>query len=164
MRLINGWTLVGLVAVALGPANAEVEPRLRTLRMAQYQPIPPRSSAPAPSPLVVYPQQTYAQPAYSAPTGFEAYKLWLIGRARREGVREATIQATIPGLQLNNRAIELDRAQRPQPRTSNFMAPFAPYRREHVTSSLIFAAKAALPSIGRGFTRSRPATASIRRC
>jgi lytic murein transglycosylase len=104
-----------LAAVALGPASAQVYP----------QPRP------------AYSQPAYAQPAYAAPTGFAAYKLWLISRARRAGVREATIQATIPGLRLNERVMELDRAQRPVPRTSGFMAPFAPYRAEHVTASLI---------------------------
>ena len=109
MRSIISWILVGFAGVALGPASAQV----------------------------VQPAPAYAQPAYAAPTGFEAYKIWLISRARREGVREATIQATIPSLQLNDRVIELDRAQQPRPRTSSFMAPFAPYRAEHVTSSLI---------------------------
>ncbi|HUE78547.1 MAG TPA: lytic murein transglycosylase [Sphingomicrobium sp.] len=79
----------------------------------------------------------YARPTPAAPTGFAVYKQWLMNRARREAVREATIQATIPYLQLNSRAIELDRAQRPTARTSNYMAPFAPYRRDHVTPVLI---------------------------
>ena len=110
LRSINGWILVGLTGVAPGPASAQV---------------------------ALQPVTVYAQPAATAPTGFDAYKIWLISRARREGVREATIQTSIPSLQLNNRVMELDRAQQPQPRTSNFMAPFAPYRSEHVTSSLI---------------------------
>ena len=110
MRSISSWILIGLAGIALGPVSAQV---------------------------IQQPAPVYAQPAYAAPTGFEAYKIWLISRARREGVREATIQATIPGLQLNARAMELDRAQQPRPRTSNFMAAFAPYRSEHVTASLI---------------------------
>ena len=110
LRSISGWILVGLAGIAPGPTNAQ----------AVLQPMP-----------------TYAQPAYAAPTGFEAYKIWLISRARRAGIREATIQATIPGLRINARAMELDRAQQPRPRTSSFMAPFAPYRAEHVTASLI---------------------------
>ncbi|MEO5612757.1 MAG: lytic murein transglycosylase [Sphingomicrobium sp.] len=110
LRSIKGWILAGFASVAPGPASAQ----------AVLQPMP-----------------TYAQPAFAAPTGFEAYKIWLISRARRAGIREATIQATIPGLQLNARAMELDRAQQPRPRTSSFMAPFAPYRAEHVTASLI---------------------------
>lgn len=100
---------MGLAAVGLGPANAQV-------------------GQPAP---------VYAPPAYAAPTGFEAYKIWLISRARRDGVREATIQAYIPGLELNSRVIAYDQAQKPEPRTSDFMAPFAPYRRDHVTEVLI---------------------------
>ena len=129
MRSISGWTLVGLAGIAMGPASAQVEPRAAGPRIAQAQ-ATPYPAAPSPAP-------TYAQPAYTAPTGFAAYKIWLMNRARREGIREATIQATIPGLTLNSRAIELDRAQQPRPRTSNFMAPFAPYRREHVTPTLI---------------------------
>lgn len=124
------WIWVGLAAVALGPAAAQYQP-------PQYQPPPPRVLVSPPAAVTVHRSQPFAQPAYTAPTGFEAYKIWLIGRARREGVRETTIQATIPGLQLNSRAIELDRAQQPRPRTSNFMAPFAPYRAEHVSASLI---------------------------
>jgi lytic murein transglycosylase len=138
LRSIGGWTLVALGAVAFGPASAQVEPRAPSPRLAQYQPPPPpRTYVPSPAPRVVTPYQTYAQPAIAAPTGFAAYRLWLMSRARRDGIREATIQAHIPGLQLNSRAMELDRAQRPMPRTSNYMAPFAPYRREHVTPVLI---------------------------
>jgi len=114
LRSLSSWTLVGLAAVALGPASAQVGP-----------------------PASIYAQPPYAQPAYVAPTGFDAYKLWLISRARSEGVREATIQATVPSLQLNSRVIQLDRAQKPQPRALTYMAPFAPYRRDHVTPVLI---------------------------
>ena len=106
----RNWISVGLAGVALGPADAQI--------VQQTLPI-------------------YAQPATAAPTGFEAYKIWLSGRARREGIREATIQAAIPSLQLNDRVMQLDQAQQPRPRTSSFMAPFAPYRAEHVTASLI---------------------------
>jgi len=137
LRSIGGWTLVGLAAVAFGPASAQVEPRAPSPQLAQYQPPPPRTNVLPPAPRVIYPSQAYARPTYAAPTGFEAYKLWLMGRARRESVREATIQAHVPGLQLNSRAMQLDRAQQPVARTSNYMAPFAPYRREHVTPVLV---------------------------
>ena len=132
MRSISGWTLVGVAAVAFGPASAQVDPLAPRAVQPQARPAPPRPTVVAPAPRTFYPQ-----PAYAAPTGFAAYKQYLMARARREGVREATIQATIPYLQLNERAMELDRAQQPRPRTSNFMAPFAPYRREHVTPVLI---------------------------
>jgi membrane-bound lytic murein transglycosylase B len=132
LRSISGWTLVGLGAVAFGSANAQVEQGAPVHR-AQYQPAPRRTSVLQQAPRLIYPAQA------QAPTGFEAYKLYLAGRARREGVREATIRSTVPYLRLNARAMELDRAQRPAPRTANYayMAPFAPYRREHVTASLI---------------------------
>ncbi len=130
MRSISGWTLVGLAAVAFGPASAQVDPLApRVVQPQQAQPRPPVIT---PAPRTFYPQAAYAQP-----TGFAAYKQYLIAKARSQGIREATIQATIPYLQLNSRAIELDRAQQPRPRTSNYMAPFAPYRREHVTPVLI---------------------------
>ena len=80
--------------------------------------------------------QTQVSPQY-APTGFEAYKLRLADRARREGVRAATIAATIPGLTLNSRVISLDRAQPGAVNNPNAYPPFAPYRRQHVNSSLI---------------------------
>ena len=129
LRSISGWTLVGLAAVAFGPASAQVDPLAPRLAQPQAQPV--TIHRPAQAPTVIHPAQTYA-----APTGFAAYKQYLMARARREGVREATVQA-VPYLQLNSRAIELDRAQQPRPRTSNYMAPFAPYRREHVTPVLI---------------------------
>ena len=70
-------------------------------------------------------------------TGFEGYKPSLAARARREGVSEATIAATIPTLRLISSAIRLDRAQPGQVQNPNSTPPFAPYRRRHVTSDLI---------------------------
>ena len=130
MRSISGWTLVGLAAVAFGPASAQVDPLAPRPAQPLAQPVTIHRPAQAPS--TIYRPQTYA-----APTGFAAYKQYLMAKARSQGIREATIQATVPYLQLNSRAIELDRAQQPRPRTSNYMAPFAPYRREHVTPVLI---------------------------
>jgi lytic murein transglycosylase len=52
-------------------------------------------------------------------------------------VREATIQAYIPTLRLNERAMQLDRSQKPAPTISNVAPPLSPYLREHVTPSLI---------------------------
>ena len=131
MRSLSGWTLVGLAAVAIGPASAQVDPLAPRPAPVQAQPQPTR---PVLTPVT---PRSIVYPGYAAPTGFAAYKQYLMAKARSERVREATIQATIPYLQLNWRAIELDRAQQPRPRTSNFMAPFAPYRRQHVTESMI---------------------------
>jgi len=72
-----------------------------------------------------------------AVTGFEGYKLHLASRARREGVREATISATIPGLVFNPRVVRLDRGQPGAIDVPNYYPPFAPYRRQHVNASLI---------------------------
>jgi membrane-bound lytic murein transglycosylase B len=136
LRSIRGWTLVAAAGVAFGPAGAQVEPR-----MAQAQPVArwPGVTAPAPRPL--YPQTIYAPPAYAqptyAPTGFAAYRLWLISQARRAGVREATIQTYVPNLQMNSRVMQLDRAQPIARPNTGYIPPFAPYRRSHVTSSLI---------------------------
>ena len=68
---------------------------------------------------------------------FAAYKTTLAARARGAGVREATIASVIPSLQLNSRAIELDRQQPGGPPDSNVIPPFAPYRARHVTPDLI---------------------------
>ena len=136
LRNIGGWTVVGLAAVAFGSANAQVEQRPRAVQTAQYQPAPMTGTIRQQMRPIFPPQ---FQAPVQAPTGFDAYKLYLAGRARRDGIREATVASTVPYLTLNSRAIELDHAQRPAPRIagSAYMAPFAPYRREHVTVSLI---------------------------
>ncbi len=97
--------------------------------LTQADPLAPLASPPIRSALTAA-----ARPAV---TGFEAYKLRLAARARREGIREATIAATIPGLTLNSRVIALDRAQPGGVNNPNAIPPFAPYRRQHVNSSLI---------------------------
>jgi lytic murein transglycosylase len=87
-----------------------------------------------------YPQAVVrpARPAYVPSTDpFEQYKAYLMGRSRQAGIREATIQAVIPGLQINRRVMELDRAQRPTSSSSNDPPSFRPYLDRHITSSLI---------------------------
>lgn len=86
---------------------------------------------------MLQPVQTYSQPSYSAPTGFQAYKIYLAARARREGVREATIREHVPNLDLNSRAIQLDRSQPGGAPNSSYIPPFSPYQRRHVTPDLI---------------------------
>ena len=130
--------LVALAALALGPATAQVDTRVPISKAVQPAVKPaeqPRAAAPVRQ---ASQRVAYAQPAYAAPRGFDAYKAYLMQRARSEGVREPTIRAYVPTLQLNQRAMELDRAQRPtSTRSSNSFPPLAPYIREHVTSSLI---------------------------
>jgi len=74
----------------------------------------------------------------SAAAGFEAFKPYLVQSARSAGVREATIQAYVPTLRLSERAMQLDRAQKPVATVSNSVpAPLSPYLLKHVTTSLI---------------------------
>ena len=101
---------------------------------------PPPAVRAAATPVPAVAAAAAAQAVAPAASSFEAYKAYLAGRARREGVREATIQAHVPGLQFNRRVVELDRAQAPSPRTQSTnrgFDPFEPYRQRHVTSSLI---------------------------
>lgn len=78
--------------------------------------------------------------AQQAPSGppesFEAYKQTLIRRAQTEGVRQATIDAVIPGLMPNQRVIALDRNQ-PDGSPNKPIPDFAPYRRSHVDAARI---------------------------
>ena len=115
MLLLVGSSLTQ--ADPLAPLPASPRPAVR------WEPLP-RTVAVRPSPR-------------PAATSFQAYKARLAARARREGIREATIAAVIPGLALNSRVIRLDRAQPGQANNPNAFPPFAPYRRQHVNASLI---------------------------
>lgn len=133
LRRIVRWKLAVLAALALTPAAAQVDP---LAPLAQPSPAVQRPAVqqPAYQPARI----TYAQPSYSAtPTGFAAYKQVLAARARREGIRETTIQSNVYGLDLNSRAIELDRSQPGGPPNSSYIPPFSPYQRRHVTPDLI---------------------------
>jgi lytic murein transglycosylase len=134
LRWTIGWSLAGLGAIALGPAVARNglvqqtgDPKAM-VEVAQAQPVTIHRSQ--------YPQP--ARPAQSAHP-FEQYKAYLSGRARSAGVREATIRAVIPYLRLNERVMELDRAQRPsgRSRSDDYTPSFRPYLDRHITESLI---------------------------
>ena len=128
MRLIGASIMTAMGALAFGPANAQVDP---------LAPLPQGQSIQA-RPAVVQPAQTFvSRPVYAAPTGFAGYKLRLAALARSQGVRESTIQAHVPALNLNNRAIQLDQSQPGGPPNSTYVPPFSPYQRRHVTSDLI---------------------------
>jgi lytic murein transglycosylase len=116
---MSGWLLIGLSAVSIGSAAAPVQ-RSPTapIRLAQADLTTP----------------TYAVPAMDPWYG---YKLRLAALARQQGVREATIQANVPALTMNQRVIELERSE-PVARTSGgVVGALAPYLRSHVTGSLI---------------------------
>ena len=130
MSGLSGWSFVGVSAISLGSASAQV---------GQGTAAPPQQARPVEiAQTYVQPNYPYAQPVQLAQAAnpFEQYKAYLTGRARSSGVREATIRAVIPYLRLNHRVMDLDRAQRP-PASGGWVYSFAPYLQRHITSSLI---------------------------
>jgi membrane-bound lytic murein transglycosylase B len=71
--------------------------------------------------------------------GFQRYLLTLRQQAIAQGVAPATVDSVLPGLTLNQRVVELDRAQPGGNPTSSSgpMEPFAPYRIAHVDAGRI---------------------------
>ena len=131
MRLFGASIMAAMGAFSFGPAVAQVDP---LAPLPQAQPMQAQSSPP----VIVQPAQSLLnRTVYSAPTGFEGYKLRLAALARSQGVRESTIQAHVPQLDLNSRAIQLDRSQPGGPPNSSYIPPFSPYQRRHVTPDLI---------------------------
>ena len=65
------------------------------------------------------------------------YKLRLAALARQQGVREATVQANVLGLSVNQRVIELERTEPVARSSGGVVGALAPYLRSHVTGSLI---------------------------
>lgn len=128
LRWNGGCILAGLAFLALGPAEAQDS---RSRAAISEAPQPPKS-------VQVAALQTYPR-AYSSPqrSPFEQYKAYLIGRARIAGVRESTIQSTIPYLRFNQRVIDLDRSQSPSAPRYDSMPSFGPYLSRHITDSLI---------------------------
>jgi lytic murein transglycosylase len=105
---MSGWVFVALSAASLSSATAPAQADVTT---------PSYSTA-------------VIDPWYS-------YKLRLAALARQQGVRESTIQTNIPGLSINQRAIEFERTE-PVARTSGgVVGALAPYLHAHVTASLI---------------------------
>ena len=136
MRLVGASIMTAMGALAFGPAIAQVDPLapLPQGRAIQAQ------ARPTFQPVVIQPAQTIvSRPVYAAPTGFEGYKLRLAALARSQGVRESTIQSHVPGLDLNSRAIQLDRSQpggNPAVASTTY-SDFEPYRRSHVDAARI---------------------------
>ena len=65
----------------------------------------------------------------SPPSAWDTYKVRLADPGAQQGVREATIQANVPGLTVNQRVIELERTE-PVARTSGgVVGSLAPYLR-----------------------------------
>jgi lytic murein transglycosylase len=121
-----GWSLASAAGLAFGPAVAQDSRVARAPQLSK----PPVQMAEAQS----YPAQSvYAQ----AQSPFDRYKAYLAAKARSQGIREDTINAVIPSLELNSRVIELDRAQRPTFTNDDSPPSFAGYLGRHITTSLI---------------------------
>lgn len=133
---MRSW--VALVVISLGSAaHAQADP----LAPLPEQPVIVRTTVSMP------PALPAAAPA--GLTGYASYKQRLVGLARSAGVREATIQSVVPYLSLNQRVIQLDRAQPGQVNNPNAAPPFEPYRRRHVTADLIRRGKLRYAANGR---------------
>ena len=127
MRYMIAWALVGVASLSLGSPAAQVGP-------AAPATVPATRTAQA-----TVPPYPYRQPVYVPPTSspWESYKLHLVALARQRGMREPTIQAVVPSLQLNQRVMDLDRAQTPTAVRPDYTPSFGPYLERHVTTSLI---------------------------
>src|SRR5688572_16414756 len=132
MRALTDWLLTVALVVGFGPAGAQPTGQGPALPAEPLVRI-----APAPVPLQVAQPDPAAEYRRRAEIGFQGYKPRLMQIARSAGVREATIQAIVPGLRLNARAIELDRGQAPVGPGTGRAYPLSPYLQRHVTPSLI---------------------------
>lgn len=75
----------------------------------------------------------FQSPDYS----WDTYKVRLAALARLQGVRESTIQTYVPGLDINETAIQLERTEPVAHTFGGVVGALAPYLRAHVTRSLI---------------------------
>jgi lytic murein transglycosylase len=78
-----------------------------------------------------------AAAAQSSGYSWDTYKTRLAGLARIQGVREATIEAYVPGLDMNSRVIELERTEPQAHSSGGVVGALSPYLRRHVSASLI---------------------------
>ena len=116
------WLFIGAsaasVASATTPALQPSAPSARPIELAQtYVPLQPQ----------------YA-PVRSA---WDTYKSRLAILAAQQGVRQSTIQANVPGLTINQRAIDMERTEPVAHSSGGVVGVLAPYLRAHVTPSLI---------------------------
>lgn len=111
----GGWILVTLAASSLGSAAPEVaapDVAAQTYGYGYAQPAPVRSD-------------------------WETYKLRLSMLAARQGVRDSTIRANVPGLIMNRSVIEMERTEPVARSVNGQVTMISPYLRRHVTDSLI---------------------------
>ena len=93
------------------------------------------SMASSASPII--PAPAIAVAAQSSAYGWDTYKVRLASLARLQGVREATIQAYVPSLSINQSAIEMERTEPVARSSGGIVGTLSPYLRVHVTRSLI---------------------------
>ena len=134
MRRLIGWPLAGAGAILMGPALAQTTAGASEQRQVEATPDPVRVDTGSP---VAGVAQVAIPAQITVATRFETYKRSLAARALREGVRAATVASLVPGLRLNERAMQLDYAQRPTGASSGGAPALSPYLRQHVTPSLI---------------------------
>jgi lytic murein transglycosylase len=125
-------------ALALGPVQAQ-DSRLAPVRSSA-----PQQSVAVPTTKAASAAAAAASSAAAATAAqgqgqgaFDRYKDYLAAKARSAGVREATIQATVPYVQFNRRVMELDRAQSPSGYSSDSAPSYGGYLSRHITTSLI---------------------------
>ena len=129
---LSGWILVAASAVSVSSATA----------------LPP------PPPVGV----TAAVAAQPGAYGWDTYRVRLAALARQQGVREATIQANVPSLRINQRVISLEATAPVAQQGLGNVGTLQPYLRSHVTPSLIARGRAnygehysALVALGRRY-------------
>jgi membrane-bound lytic murein transglycosylase B len=79
----------------------------------------------------------HAQGVGLSEAGFFYYLPQLRAQAIAAGIRPATVDRIMPTLRFNRRAVELDRGQPGGTAGNPAVPPFEPYRRRHVTPTLI---------------------------
>ncbi|WP_294069311.1 lytic transglycosylase domain-containing protein [Sphingomonas sp.] len=117
MSALQAWAALAMATAAVGSASPDGQTALGTYGQPAY------------------PQPAYAQPAPIA-SPWQTYKVRLSMLARQQGVRESTIQANIPGLDVNQRVIDLDQAE-PRAAQPGVRPSMAAYLSDHVTPRLI---------------------------
>jgi lytic murein transglycosylase len=95
------------------------------------------SASPEPSGQLPQPSVPLTAAVQSSAYGWDTYKVRLASLARLQGVRESTIQANVPGLSMNQSAIQMERTEPVARSTGGIVGTLAPYLRVHVTRSLI---------------------------
>ncbi|HEX3422000.1 MAG TPA: lytic murein transglycosylase [Sphingomicrobium sp.] len=78
----------------------------------------------------------------SSDYSWTTYKVRLAALARLQGVRESTIQTYVPGLDIDNSAIQLERTEPVAHTFGGVVGALDPYLRAHVTRSLIIRGQA----------------------